>query len=143
MLIVIFFFCFDKYGETSKELYARRQSYWLKHNRPPIRPFNFGNTAHYPIGSRIIDQANAPDVVYRCTPVYTPEIRRALSVAVATAVNIRAQKQMVDVCASGCQVSDIQSFRFEVAILYYINTVSVSIFPCQLKDFNEQVIVRM
>jgi len=72
----------------------------LDHKRSSGKVFNFGNIVHYPVGSRLLDQGTAPDVVYRRVPVYTPEVRRSLSVAVTTQANIRKEKAMADIGAS-------------------------------------------
>jgi len=72
----------------------------LDHKRSKGKVFNFENIVHYPVGSRLLDEGTAPDVVYRRVPVYTPDVRRALSAAVTTQANIRKEKAMVDMGAS-------------------------------------------
>ncbi|KAF0691062.1 Uncharacterized protein FWK35_00034181, partial [Aphis craccivora] len=86
------------YGESSNDFYQRRRSYWLD-NKRTSKVFNFGSTVHYPVGSRILNKGTAPDIVYRRVPVYTPDVRRSLSVAVTTQANIRREKAMVDIGA--------------------------------------------
>jgi len=112
-------------GETSKAFYARRELYWSKKKIPTT--FNFDKRVHYPIGSGLADSIK-PDIVYRSVPVYTPELRRSLSVAVSTSAAVRRQKQMVDVSASVPKKPHVREMFVDAMTGMQIGEISILIY---------------
>lgn len=85
-------------SETISEFYDGRKKYWLEENTlPPI--YKFDRREHFQFCKSQCEDIASPDIVYMAVPVYTPEVRRQIKVAVETSAAVRRINATLDVGA--------------------------------------------